>query len=116
MGATQSDVTAKTIEGIFPIWFLTQQFLADTSVCLAGLQLYLNLTNLLYIFFQIIICIALSLSFSNLYGYIRCKLGKSEGVTNSLKSFANTVIQKQMISNVSIFYYLRWKFCPVIIL
>ncbi|KAK3888887.1 hypothetical protein Pcinc_007077 [Petrolisthes cinctipes] len=48
-----------------------------------------------------VVLIAVSLSGSNLYGYIRCKLGKSESITSSVKSMATGLVQKQMFSNMT---------------
>ena len=55
---------------------------------------------------QIIVVIALTLSGSNLYGYVRCKLGKSDSITQSFKNMAAGLVQKQMVSNVS--YDVNW--------
>lgn len=48
-----------------------------------------------------VVLIALTLSGSNLYGYVRCKLGKSESITQSFKNMASGLVQKQMMSNVT---------------
>ena len=47
-----------------------------------------------------IVLIALTLSSSNLYGYIRCKMGKSDGLSGSLQSLATNFAQGQAISSV----------------
>jgi len=47
-----------------------------------------------------VVCIALALSGSNLYGYVRCKIGKSENVTDSAKSMASGLLQQQLMSNM----------------
>ncbi|XP_042229174.1 uncharacterized Golgi apparatus membrane protein-like protein CG5021 isoform X2 [Homarus americanus] len=48
-----------------------------------------------------VVLIALSLTGSNLYGYVRCKFGKSESISQSFKNMASGLVQKQMISNVA---------------
>ncbi|XP_068237878.1 uncharacterized Golgi apparatus membrane protein-like protein CG5021 isoform X2 [Palaemon carinicauda] len=48
-----------------------------------------------------VVLIALTLSGSNLYGYVRCKLGKSDSITQSIKNMANGIVQRQMMSNVT---------------
>ncbi|XP_071520817.1 uncharacterized Golgi apparatus membrane protein-like protein CG5021 isoform X1 [Panulirus ornatus] len=48
-----------------------------------------------------VVLIALTLTGSNLYGYIRCKIGKSESITQSFKNMATGIVQKQMVSNVT---------------
>ncbi|XP_076041363.1 putative Golgi apparatus membrane protein-like protein CG5021 isoform X2 [Oratosquilla oratoria] len=48
-----------------------------------------------------VVCIALSLSGSNLYGYIRCKIGKSQSITDSVKNMASGMVQRQMLNNVT---------------
>ncbi|KAK7070046.1 Golgi apparatus membrane protein TVP23 B [Halocaridina rubra] len=48
-----------------------------------------------------VVLIALTLSGSNLYGYLRCKLGKSDSITQSIKNMASGLVQKQMMSNVA---------------
>lgn len=50
---------------------------------------------------QIVVMIALTLTGSNLYGYVRCKLGKSDSISESFKNMAAGLVQKQMVSNVS---------------
>ncbi|XP_050720113.1 uncharacterized Golgi apparatus membrane protein-like protein CG5021 isoform X1 [Eriocheir sinensis] len=49
----------------------------------------------------IVVVIALTLSGSNLYGYVRCKLGKSDSITESFKNMAAGLVQKQMVSNMT---------------
>ncbi|KAG0725386.1 Golgi apparatus membrane protein TVP23 B [Chionoecetes opilio] len=49
----------------------------------------------------IVVLIALTLTGSNLYGYVRCKLGKSDSISDSFKNMASGLVQKQMISNVA---------------
>lgn len=61
-----------------------------------------SLLVFIYPSLQIIVVIALSLSGSNLYGYVRCKLGKSDSITQSFKNMATGLVQKQMVSNVSL--------------
>lgn len=53
-------------------------------------------------FFQMVVLIALTLTGSNLYGYIRCKIGKSESIAQSFKNMATGLVQKQMVNNVSV--------------
>ncbi|XP_045600880.1 uncharacterized Golgi apparatus membrane protein-like protein CG5021 isoform X2 [Procambarus clarkii] len=48
-----------------------------------------------------VVLIALSLTGSNLYGYVRCKFGKSESITQSFKNMATGLVQKQMMGNVA---------------
>ena len=36
------------------------------------------------------------MSFSNLFGYLRCRLGSTQSISN----MANTYMQRQMLSNV----------------
>ncbi|XP_076041364.1 putative Golgi apparatus membrane protein-like protein CG5021 isoform X3 [Oratosquilla oratoria] len=50
---------------------------------------------------KMVVCIALSLSGSNLYGYIRCKIGKSQSITDSVKNMASGMVQRQMLNNVT---------------
>jgi len=50
---------------------------------------------------QLLVCIALSLSCSNLFGFVRCKAGGNEGITDSMKNMASGVLKQQMLSNVS---------------
>jgi len=45
---------------------------------------------------MILVIIGLTMSMSNLFGYLRCRLGSTESVTN----MANTYMQRQMFSNV----------------
>jgi len=45
---------------------------------------------------MILVIIGLTMSMSNLLGYLRCRLGSTESVTN----MANTYMQRQMFSNV----------------
>jgi len=45
---------------------------------------------------MILVIIGLTMSMSNLLGYLRCRLGTTESVTN----MANTYMQRQMFSNV----------------
>ena len=40
--------------------------------------------------------IAITMSFSNLFGYLRCRLGSTQSISN----MANTYMQRQMLSNV----------------
>lgn len=47
-------------------------------------------------------CIALSLNGANLYGYLRCKLGKGTNLTGAASSYANGFFRKQVINNVSL--------------
>ncbi|XP_047485383.1 Golgi apparatus membrane protein TVP23 homolog B-like isoform X2 [Penaeus chinensis] len=49
----------------------------------------------------VIVLIALTLSGSNMYGYVRCKLGKSDSLTESMKSMATGLVQKQMLGSVT---------------
>ena len=46
-------------------------------------------------------CIALSLNSANLYGYVRCKLGKGTNLTGAVSSYANGLFRKKMMENVS---------------
>ena len=46
-------------------------------------------------------CIALSLNGANVYGYLRCKLGKSSNITGAVSNYANGIFREQMMSNVS---------------
>ena len=70
-----------------------------------GKLFYINATlkeaNTINVSLQIIVVIALTLSGSNLYGYVRCKLGKSDSISQSFKNMAAGLVQKQMVSNVS---------------
>lgn len=44
----------------------------------------------------VLVIIGLSMSMSNLLGYLRCRLGS----TQSISTMANTYMQRQMFSNV----------------
>jgi len=46
-------------------------------------------------------CIALSLNGANVYGYLRCKFGKSTNITGAVSNYANGIFRQQMMSNVS---------------
>ncbi|KAK8747800.1 hypothetical protein OTU49_016615, partial [Cherax quadricarinatus] len=48
-----------------------------------------------------VVLIALSLTGSNLYGYVRCKFGKSESITQTFKNMTTGLVQKQMMSNIA---------------
>ena len=45
-------------------------------------------------------CIALSLNGANLYGYLRCKLGKGSNLTGAVSSYANGLFRQQVMQNV----------------
>ena len=44
----------------------------------------------------ILVIIGITMSFSNLFGYLRCRLGSTQSISN----MANTYMQRQMLSNV----------------
>lgn len=60
------------------------------------------------------VCIALSLNYANLYGYIKCKFGQNSDnstLGSNITSFTSDFIKKQLFQNVSYFlkiisYYL----------
>ncbi|KAF2367073.1 Protein of unknown function DUF846 eukaryotic [Trinorchestia longiramus] len=50
----------------------------------------------------VLVCIALSLNCSNLWGFVRCKLGGKDGsVTESVKNMAATLMRQQMLANMA---------------
>ncbi|KAL7637531.1 UNVERIFIED_CONTAM: hypothetical protein RMT77_012259 [Armadillidium vulgare] len=53
---------------------------------------------------MMIILIALTLSGSNLYGYVMCKIGKSEGITGSVKNFFTGLFQRQMVNSMTSYF------------
>merc|ERR1712183_949975 len=48
----------------------------------------------------VLVIIGLSLSGSNLLGYLRCKLGKTDSTANMLSGVANRYLQQRMMQNV----------------
>ena len=44
----------------------------------------------------ILVIIGITMSFSNLFGYLRCRLGSTQSISN----MANSYMQRQMLSNV----------------
>ena len=46
-------------------------------------------------------CIALSLNGANLYGYLRCKLGKGTNLTGAVSSYANGFFRQQVMDKVN---------------
>ncbi len=63
-----------------------------------GLWVIFFLTALFSLKFQwlVLVIIALVMTFSNLMGYLRCRLGSTQSVTN----IANQYMQRQVLSNV----------------
>merc|ERR1719188_987917 len=48
----------------------------------------------------ILVIIALTLTASNLFGYVRCRYGTSESISSTMFGVANSYMQSQMLSNV----------------
>jgi len=48
---------------------------------------------------MVVVCIALSLSFANLYGYMRCRLGTAN-IKSGISSAASGFFRKQLLSNM----------------
>jgi len=48
----------------------------------------------------ILVIIALSLTSSNLFGYVRCRYGTSESISSTMFGVANSYMQTQMLNNV----------------
>lgn len=47
-------------------------------------------------------CIALSLNGANVYGYLRCKLGKGTNLTGAVSSYANGFFRQKVMDQVNI--------------
>jgi len=48
----------------------------------------------------VLVVIGLSLSLSNLLGYLRCRLGRTESTSALISGVANQYLQKRMMDNV----------------
>ena len=48
----------------------------------------------------VLVIIGLSLSGSNLFGYLRCRMGQTDTTANMLSGMANTYLQKQMFQSM----------------
>ena len=53
-------------------------------------------------------CIALSLNGANLYGYLRCKLGKGTNLTGAVSNYANGFFRQQVMDKVHQILVIHW--------
>lgn len=54
--------------------------------------------------FQLLVCIALTLNYANVYGYVKCRFGQNADnrtLGSTISSFTSDFIKKQFIKNVS---------------
>ncbi len=53
-------------------------------------------------------CIALSLNGANVYGYLRCKLGKGTNLTGAVSNYANGFFRQQVMDKVNQILLVHW--------
>ena len=88
---------------------MRQVHAAESRVFWMGLVVFPVIWSLLFILavfrfsfrWLVLDCIALSLNGANLYGYMRCKLGKGTNLTGAVTSYANSLLFKQALNNVT---------------
>lgn len=69
-----------------------------------GVMMVVTILTLNFRWF-ILVCIAMSLSCSNLWGFVRCKAGGGEtSITDSMRNMAGGLLRQQMVSNVTSFF------------